>query len=64
MLALKDVKVLALSTVIDITAKFSDIPDKVRSCSTLTAERANTILQKLDYRRKEIENLRQEGIIC
>jgi crotonobetainyl-CoA:carnitine CoA-transferase CaiB-like acyl-CoA transferase len=64
MLALKDVKVLALSTVIDITDKFSDIPDKVRSLSTLTVGRANTILQKLGYRRKEIENLRQEGIIC
>jgi crotonobetainyl-CoA:carnitine CoA-transferase CaiB-like acyl-CoA transferase len=64
MLALEGVKILDLSTVIDIIAKFSDIPGKVRSLSPLTVERANTILQKLGYKRKEIENLRQEGVIC
>jgi crotonobetainyl-CoA:carnitine CoA-transferase CaiB-like acyl-CoA transferase len=61
---LEGVKILELSTVIDITAKFSDIPGKVRSLSPLAMERTKTILQKLDYKRKEIENLRQEGVIC
>jgi hypothetical protein len=54
MLALEGVKILDLPTVIDITAKFPSIPGKVRSLSPLI----NEILQKLGYKRKEIENLR------
>jgi crotonobetainyl-CoA:carnitine CoA-transferase CaiB-like acyl-CoA transferase len=64
LLALEGVKVLDLPTVIDITAKFSDIPAKVRSLSPLTVECTNAILQKLGYKRKEIENLPQRGVIC
>jgi hypothetical protein len=58
MLALEGVKILDLSMVIDITAKLPSILGKVRSLSPLTVERTNAILQKLGYRRKEIENLR------
>jgi len=64
MLALGGVKILDLSTMIDITIKLSGIPGKVRSLSLLIVERTNAILQKLGYKRKEIENLRQEGVIC
>jgi crotonobetainyl-CoA:carnitine CoA-transferase CaiB-like acyl-CoA transferase len=58
MLALEGVEILDLSTVIDITAKLPGISGKVRSLSPLIVERTNAILQKLGYRRKEIENLR------
>jgi crotonobetainyl-CoA:carnitine CoA-transferase CaiB-like acyl-CoA transferase len=63
MLALEGVEILDLSTVIDITDKVPSILGKVRSLSLLIVERTNAILQKLGYRRKEIENLRQEGVI-
>jgi len=61
---LEGVKILALSKVIGITAKLSDVPGKVKSLSTLPEEQNNEILQKLGYERKEIENLRQEDVIC
>ena len=64
MLALEGVRILDLSKVIGITAKLSDVPGKVRSLSPLHGEHTNEILQKLGYERKEIENLRQEDVIC
>ena len=64
MLALEGVRNLDLSKVIGITAKLSDVPGKVRSLSPLLGEHTNEILQKLGYERKEIENLRQEDVIC
>jgi len=63
-LALEGVRNLDLSKVIGITAKLSDVPGKVRSLSPLLGEHTNEILQKLGYERKEIENLRQEDVIC
>jgi hypothetical protein len=47
MLTLEGVKILDLSTVIDITAKFPSIPGKVRSLSPLIVEPTNEILQKI-----------------
>jgi len=64
MLALEGVRILDLSKVIGITAKLSDVPGKVRTLSPLPGEQNNEILQKLGYKQKEIENLRQEDVIC
>jgi len=64
MLALEGVTILDLSKVIGITAKLSDVPDKVKIVSSPPGEHTNEILQQPGYKRKEIENLRHEGVIC
>jgi crotonobetainyl-CoA:carnitine CoA-transferase CaiB-like acyl-CoA transferase len=48
---------------VGIAPKLSSTPGKVRSFSPLLGEHTNEILQKLGYKRKEIENLRQEGAV-
>ena len=58
------VKSLDLLKVIGVTAKLSDVSGKVKSLSPLLGEHTNEILQKLSYEWKEIENLRQEGVVC
>jgi crotonobetainyl-CoA:carnitine CoA-transferase CaiB-like acyl-CoA transferase len=49
---------------VGIAPKFSSTPGKVRSVSPLPGEHTNEILQELGYKRKEIENLRREGVVC
>jgi crotonobetainyl-CoA:carnitine CoA-transferase CaiB-like acyl-CoA transferase len=49
---------------VGIASKLSSTPGKVRSLSPLPGEHTDEILQELGYKRKEIENLRQEGAVC
>jgi len=49
---------------VGIAPKFSSTPGKVRSLAPLPGEHTDEILQGLGYKREEIENLRQEGIVC
>ena len=48
---------------VGIAPKLSNTPGKVRSLSPLSGEHTDEILQELGYKRKEIENLRQQGVI-
>ena len=48
---------------VGIAPKLSGTPGKVRSLSPLLGEHTNEMLQELGYKRKEIENLRQEGVV-
>jgi len=49
---------------VGIAPRLSGTPGKVRSLSPLPGEHTDEILQELDYKREEIENLRQEGVVC
>ena len=49
---------------VGIAPKLSGTPGKVRSLSPLPGEHTDEILQELGYKREEIENLRQEGVVC
>jgi len=49
---------------VGIAPKLSSTPGKVRSLSPLPGEHTDEILQELGYKREEIENLRQEGVVC
>jgi crotonobetainyl-CoA:carnitine CoA-transferase CaiB-like acyl-CoA transferase len=49
---------------VGIAPRLSSTPGKVRSLSPLPGEHTDEILQELGYKRKEIENLRQEGVVC
>jgi crotonobetainyl-CoA:carnitine CoA-transferase CaiB-like acyl-CoA transferase len=49
---------------VGIAPKLSSTPGKVRSLSPLPGEHTDEILQELGYKRKEIENLRHEGVVC
>jgi crotonobetainyl-CoA:carnitine CoA-transferase CaiB-like acyl-CoA transferase len=49
---------------VGIAPKFSNTPGKVRSLPPLPGEHTDEILQELGYKRGEIENLRQEGVVC
>jgi len=49
---------------VGIAPKFSSTPGKVRSLAPLPGEHTDEILQELGYKREEIENLRQEGVVC
>jgi crotonobetainyl-CoA:carnitine CoA-transferase CaiB-like acyl-CoA transferase len=49
---------------VGIAPKFSSTPGEVRSLSPLPGEHTDEILQELGYKREEIENLRQEGVVC
>jgi len=49
---------------VGIAPKFSSTPGKVRSLAPLPGEHTDEILQGLGYKREEIENLRQEGVVC
>ena len=48
---------------VGIAPKLSSTPGKVRSLSPLPGEHTDEILQELGYKREEIENLRQEGVV-
>jgi crotonobetainyl-CoA:carnitine CoA-transferase CaiB-like acyl-CoA transferase len=49
---------------VGIAPKFSNTPGKVRSLAPLPGEHTDEILQGLGYKQEEIEDLRQEGIVC
>ncbi len=49
---------------VGIAPKLSSTPGKVRSLSPIPGEHTDEILQELGYKREEIENLRQEGVVC
>jgi crotonobetainyl-CoA:carnitine CoA-transferase CaiB-like acyl-CoA transferase len=49
---------------VGIAPKLSSTPGKVRSLSPFSGEHTDEILQELGYKRKEIENLRQQGVVC
>jgi crotonobetainyl-CoA:carnitine CoA-transferase CaiB-like acyl-CoA transferase len=49
---------------VGIAPKLSGTPGKVRSLSPLPGEHTDGVLQELGYKRAEIENLRQEGVVC
>ena len=49
---------------VGIAPKLSETPGRVRSLPPLPGEHTDEILQGLGYKREEIENLRQEGIVC
>jgi len=49
---------------VGVAPKLSDTPGKVRSLPPLLGEHTNEVLLSLGYDQKEIENLRQEGIIA
>ena len=49
---------------VGIAPKFSGTPGKVRSLSPLPGEHTDEILRGLGYKREEIENLRQESVVC
>ncbi len=49
---------------VGIAPKLSSTPGKVRSLSPLPGEHTDGVLQELGYKREEIENLRQEGVVC
>jgi len=49
---------------VGIAPKLSSTPGKVRSLSPLPGEHTDEILQELGYKREEIGNLRQEGVVC
>jgi hypothetical protein len=62
---LEGMKILDSSKVIGVTTKLLDVPNKVRE--VYLNFRGNTLMkyyEKLGYKRKEIENLRHEGVIC
>ncbi len=48
---------------VGIAPKLSGTPGKVRSFSPLPGEHTDEILRELGYERREIENLRQEGVV-
>jgi len=48
---------------VGIAPKLSSTPGKVRSLSPLSGEHTDEILQELGYKRKEIENLKQQNVI-
>ena len=48
---------------VGIAPKLSSTPGKVRSLSPLPGEHTDETLQELGYNRRDIENLRQEGVI-
>jgi crotonobetainyl-CoA:carnitine CoA-transferase CaiB-like acyl-CoA transferase len=48
---------------VGITPRLSDTPGKVRSVSPLPGEHTDTTLRELGYKPKEIQNLRQEGVV-
>jgi len=48
---------------VGITPRLSGTPGKVRSVSPLPGEHTDTTLQELGYKQKEIQNLRQEGVV-
>ncbi len=47
-----------------IAPKLSQTPGKVRTLSPLLGEHSQEILRELGYSQREIENWRQEGVIC
>ena len=49
---------------VGIAPKFSRTPGKVRSLAPLPGEHTDEILEELGYKRDEIQNLREEGIVC
>jgi crotonobetainyl-CoA:carnitine CoA-transferase CaiB-like acyl-CoA transferase len=49
---------------VGIAPKLSGTPGRVRSLPPLPGEHTDEILQGLGYKREEIENLRQEGVVC
>jgi crotonobetainyl-CoA:carnitine CoA-transferase CaiB-like acyl-CoA transferase len=49
---------------VGIAPKFSSTPGKVRSLAPLPGEHTDEILQGLGYEWEEIQNLRQEGVVC
>jgi len=49
---------------VGIAPKLSSTPGKVRSLSPLPGEHTDEILRGLGYDPEEIENLRQQGIVC
>jgi len=49
---------------VGIAPKLSNTPGRVRSLPPLAGEHTDEILQGLGYKRQEIENLRQEGVVC
>jgi crotonobetainyl-CoA:carnitine CoA-transferase CaiB-like acyl-CoA transferase len=48
---------------VGIAPKLSSTPGRVRSLSPLPGEQTDEILRELGYKRKEIKNLRQEGVV-
>jgi crotonobetainyl-CoA:carnitine CoA-transferase CaiB-like acyl-CoA transferase len=49
---------------VGIAPKLSNTPGKVRSLAPLPGEHTDEILGELGYKLQEIENLRQEGVVC
>ena len=49
---------------VGIAPKLSNTPGKVRSLAPLPGEHTDEILEELGYEREEIENLRQDGVVC
>ncbi len=48
---------------VGIAPKLSSTPGKVRSLSPLSGQHTDEILKELGYKMKEIENLRQQGVV-
>lgn len=48
---------------VGIALKLSDTPGKIRGTAPLRGEHTDDILRELGYKRRDIKNLRQEGVV-